>query len=222
MRLCAGSGAAGPIRRAEPAERAGQRAVAGGRAFSSDPEEASVMVGEFIDGLHENGVLSCIKHFPGHGDTTNDTHSGYVAVYKTWEELHDAELIPFKNNIGKTDLVMVAHITLSNITTDGLPASLSHELITEKLRGELGFDGLVVTDALAMGAIAQNYSASETALLAFKAGSDLLLIPGNLPEAYAAVLNAVNAGEINMERLNESVLRILKAKSKLTEGSVIR
>ena len=99
---------------------------------------------------------------------------------------------------------------------------LSHELITEKLRGELGFDGLVVTDALAMGAIAQNYSASETALLAFKAGSDLLLIPGNLPEAYTAVLNAVNAGEINMERLNESVLRILKAKSKLTEGSVIR
>ena len=196
--------------------------VIGNRAFSSDPEEASVMVGEFIDGLHENGVLSCIKHFPGHGDTTNDTHSGYVAVYKTWEELHDAELIPFKNNIGKTDLVMVAHITLSNITTDGLPASLSHELITEKLRGELGFDGLVVTDALAMGAIAQNYSASGTALLAFKAGSDLLLIPGNLPEAYTAVLNAVNAGEINMERLNESVLRILKAKSKLTEGSVIR
>ena len=196
--------------------------VIGNRAFSSDPSTASSMVSAFIDGLHEKGVLSTIKHFPGHGDTSSDTHTGYVAVYKTWEELQGAELIPFRDNIGKTDLVMVAHITLPNITSDGLPASLSHELVTERLRGELGYDGLVVTDALAMGAIAKNYSASDTALLAFKAGCDILLDPGNLPEAYSAILGAVNSGDIPMERLDESVLRILRAKSTLTAGSVIR
>ncbi len=196
--------------------------VIGNRAFSSDPYTASVMVTAFINGLHANGVLSTIKHFPGHGDTTSDTHTGYVAVYKTWEELQGAELIPFKDNFDKTDLVMVAHITLPNITSDGLPASLSGELITGRLRGELGYNGLVVTDALAMGAIAKNYSASDTALLAFKAGCDILLDPGNLPEAYSAILGAVNSGDIPMERLDESVLRILRAKSTLTAGSVIR
>ena len=196
--------------------------VIGNRAFSRDPYTASEMVCAFIEGMHEYGVLTCTKHFPGHGDTSSDTHSGYVAVYKTWDELQDSELIPFVDSFDKTDLVMVAHITLPNITDDGLPASLSYELVTEKLRNELGYEGLVITDALAMGAIAKNYSPSETALLAFKAGCDLLLDPGNLPESYEAILGAVSSGEIPMERLDESVIRILKAKSRLTEGSVIR
>ena len=196
--------------------------VIGNRAFSRDPDTASEMVCAFIEGMHEYGVLTCTKHFPGHGDTSSDTHSGYVAVYKSWDELQEAELIPFKDSFGKTDLMMVAHITLPNITDDGLPASLSYELVTGKLRGELGYGGLVITDALAMGAIAKNYSPSETAVLAIKAGCDLLLDPGNLPEAYAAILGAVNSGEISMERLDESVLRILRTKSKLTSGSVLR
>ena len=196
--------------------------VIGNRAFSSDPYTASAMVLAFINGLHGSGVLSCIKHFPGHGDTSSDTHTDYVAVYKTWEELQAAELIPFMNNLDDTDMVMAAHITLPNVTSDGLPASLSYELITGRLRGELGYDGLVITDALNMGAIASNYSPADNALLAFKAGCDILLDPGSFPEAYAAILGAVNSGEISMERLDESVLRILKAKSQLTAGPVIR
>ena len=112
--------------------------IIGDRAFGSDPDLAAKMVCAFIDGLHESSVLSSVKHFPGHGDTTADTHYGMVAVKKTWEQLKEAELIPFEASFGTTDFVMIAHINLPNATSDGRPASLSKELITDKLRGELG------------------------------------------------------------------------------------
>ena len=189
--------------------------VIGSRAFSSNPNVAAKMVNAFIDGLHKNGVLSCIKHFPGHGDTTADTHKGYVAVNKTWAQLQAMELVPFKASIDNTDFVMVAHLTLPKITSDGLPASVSKELITGKLRGELGYKGLVITDALAMGAIAKNYTPAQTAVNAVLAGVDVLLNPADLPKAFDALVAAVKSGKISEERINESVLRILKVKATL-------
>ena len=186
--------------------------VIGDRAFGSDPQLVSDMVNAAIDGFHKAGIITSIKHFPGHGDTTGDTHDGYVAVTKSWEELKNCELIPFIAALDNTDMVMAAHITLPNITTDGLPASLSHEILTEKLRGELGYQGVIVTDSLSMGAIIQNYSPLESVKTAFWAGADILLMPQNFTEGFDGLVAAIETGEISEERLNESVLRILKLK----------
>lgn len=188
--------------------------VIGKRAFGSDPALVSKMVSSFLDGLHSQGVAGCIKHFPGHGDTRGDTHYGYVSVTKTWEQLYEAELIPFMENMDKTDMIMIAHISLPNITSDGLPASLSYELVTGKLRNELGYDGLIITDALAMGAIRKNYTSREACILAFNSGVDVMLMPYNYTLAYEGMLEAVKTGEISMDRLDESVLRILRLKEK--------
>ncbi len=186
--------------------------VIGNRAFGSDPQLVSKMVKAYLDGLHEQGIAGSIKHFPGHGDTKDDTHSSYVAVHKTWDVLLGAELIPFRENFNKADSVMVAHISLPNVTGDGLPASLSKELVTGKLRGELGYDGLVITDALSMGAIVHAYGSAEAAILAFEAGNDILLMPWDYREAFDGVLQAVRSGRISEERLDESVRRILRIK----------
>lgn len=186
--------------------------VIGTRAFGSDPQLVSRMVSACIDGFHEAGVGTTIKHFPGHGDTAADTHSGYVAVNKSWEELLDMELVPFMDNMDKTDMIMVAHITMKNVTSDGLPASLSKELIEGRLRGELGYDGIVITDALGMGAISRNYKPGEAAVLAFEAGNDILLLPGDYKKAADALLEAVESGRISEERVDESVRRILEFK----------
>lgn len=191
-----------------------QNSVIGSRSFGSDPDLVSEMVLAVIDGLHEEGVLSCIKHFPGHGDTQGDSHDGYVFLERSWEELLERELIPFVDNLDSTDLVMVAHILLPQITGDGLPASLSAELITGRLRGELGYDGLVVTDSLAMRAITDQYTSAQAAVLAFEAGADLLLMPQDYTAAFDGVLDAVRQGEVDESRLDESVLRILRAKQK--------
>lgn len=186
--------------------------VIGSRSFGSDPQLVAEMVSAYIDGLHEHGVLAVIKHFPGHGDTSEDTHSGYVALHKTWDELLAAELVPFRANLDKTDAVMVSHITLDRVTDDGLPASLSKQLVTGRLREELGYDGLVITDSLAMGAIEQHYSSEEAAVLAFDAGCDILLMPQDYRQAFDGLVKAVEDGRISEERLNESVRRILRVK----------
>lgn len=189
--------------------------VIGDRAFSSDPELVSQMVAAELDGLHSAEVLGCIKHFPGHGDTVGDTHDGYVSIQKTWDELLSAELIPFINNLDNTDMVMVAHISLPNVTGDGLPASLSGELISGKLRGELGYDGVVITDSLAMGAIAQEYTSADCAVMALDAGADILLMPEDYAAAFEGVVQAVEEGRLSMERIDESVARVLELKDQL-------
>lgn len=189
--------------------------VIGDRAFSSDPELVSQMVAAELDGLHSAEVLGCIKHFPGHGDTVGDTHDGYVSIQKTWDELLSAELIPFINNLDNTDMVMVAHISLPNVTGNGLPASLSGELISGKLRGELGYDGVVITDSLAMGAIAQEYTSADCAVMALDAGVDILLMPEDYAAAFEGVVQAVEEGRLSMERIDESVARVLELKDQL-------
>ena len=187
--------------------------VIGDRAFGNNPKFVAKNVSEFLDGLHSQGIAGCLKHFPGHGDTKGDTHKDSVNVYKTWDELLKAEIVPFKENLDKADSVMIAHITMRNI--DGRPATLSHELITEKLRKELGFNKIIITDAINMKAIRNEYSSSEAAVLALEAGNDIILMPYDYIEAFEGVLNAVKSGRISEERLNESVMRILELKEEL-------
>lgn len=194
--------------------------VIGDRAFGSDPELVSRLAGQFLDGLHEQGVAGCIKHFPGHGDTKGDTHEGYVAVYKTWDELLKAEIVPYVNNMKKADTIMTAHITMKNITSDNLPASLSREIVTGKLRNELGYDGVIITDAFNMGAIADNYSSSEVAVLAIEAGNDIVLMPFDYREAFDGLIKAVETGRISETRIDESVMRILRLKQKMQGDSL--
>ncbi len=189
--------------------------VIGDRAFSSDPKVAAEMVSAAIEGFHEAGVMCSIKHFPGHGDTDTDSHYGCATTEKTWEEMLECEMLPFKAGISAgTDMVMSAHITAPNVAGDGLPSSISKEMITGKLRTELGYDGVVITDALAMDAITKYFSAEEGVLLAIDAGADILLLPNEFTAAFDAVVNAVENGTITQERLDESVTRILTLKYK--------
>lgn len=189
--------------------------VIGKRAFGSSPGLVSKMVDAGIKGFHKAGVMTCVKHFPGHGDTKGDTHTGYVSVNRTWAQLNKRELLPFKKAItSPTDLVMVAHITADNVTGDELPASLSRQMITKRLRGTLKYKGVVITDTMEMGAIVKNYSSGESAVMAIQAGADIILMPQNFTEAYRAVCEAVRDGKISEKRLDESVLRILRLKEK--------
>lgn len=188
--------------------------VIGDRSFGTDASTVSGMVSACIDGFHEQNVMTCIKHYPGHGDTSADTHSGYVQVDKTWDELKEQELLPFINNMEKTDMIMAAHLTLPNVTDDKLPASLSKTLLTDKLRGELGYNGVIITDALGMGAIANNYSTAEAVVKVINAGADIILMPTSLASGYSALYYAVENGDIPESRIDESVGRILTLKDK--------
>lgn len=188
--------------------------IIGTRAFSSDPQEAAGRVAACVEGFRESGTLSCLKHFPGHGDTAQDSHYGYAESARTMEELENAEFLPFLSGIrAQAPLVMVGHITLPNAAEDGLPASMSGFWMEQVLRQKLGFEGIIVTDALEMGAITDQYpQPGQSALAAFQAGADLLLCPDSLSRGAAAILEAVENGSISQDRLNESVLRILTAK----------
>ena len=187
--------------------------VIGDRAFGDDPETAARMVAAVIQGLRENGVAACIKHFPGHGDTAEDTHTGYAETLKTWDEISACEMIPFRAGIAAgCEMVMTAHISAPNVTGSGIPATMSYTFLTEKLRGELGFDGLIITDALSMGAIRDKYSSSAACVACLKAGADVLVLPYDYFRAFDGVAAAVENGSIPIERIDESVYRVLSFK----------
>lgn len=189
--------------------------VIGRRAYSTDAQQTAQMAAAAVEGFHEAGMLCTVKHFPGHGDTGQDSHYGTATSYKTWEEMKAMEMLPFEAGIAAgADVVMTAHITTPNATTDGLPASLSYTMITERLRGELGFQGVIVTDALEMNAIKNHFTPAESAVAALRAGVDVLLMPSDLRTAFDGVVQAVEDGTLSEERLNESVRRILTLKQK--------
>lgn len=188
--------------------------VIGDRAFSTDPEEAGEKVGKAIFGFHDAGIKVAIKHFPGHGDTKADSHNGTAKSYKTWKNMKKCEMVPFRKGIESgADMVMVAHIKTPLATRDGLPATLSSTWITERLRGELGFDGVVITDAMGMKALSSNYTSIESALMAIDAGVDILLMPHDFAKTFDELVSAVESGIIPESRIDESVARILKMKS---------
>ncbi len=190
-----------------------ENTVIGDRSFGTDPELVSKMVQSETEGMMENKVVPVLKHFPGHGGTSEDSHIDYAFTNKTMEELKAAELVPFAENIqAGANVIMAAHISCPEILGDNTPASLSSVMITDLLRGELGFDGVVITDALNMGAIANNYSSDQAAVKAISAGVDLLLMPADFQTAYDGLVTAVKEGEISEERIDESVERIVELK----------
>lgn len=190
-----------------------ENTVVARRSFGSDGAVVSAFVKEKVKGMESHGVSAVLKHFPGHGGTSGDTHEGYAYTERTLDELMAEDLVPFKEGIDAgIHFVMAAHISAPNAAGDDTPASLSEVMITDVLRNKLGFDGIVITDALNMGAITQQYSSSEAAVKALQAGVDILLMPENFSEAYNGVLTAVKHGTISEERLNQSVRRILRVK----------
>ena len=185
--------------------------VIGRRAYSDDFAETAELVAAAVKGFNDGGVICTLKHFPGHGDTSEDSHSGSAYATKSLAELQKEEFLAFKSGIDAgADMVMVGHITMTGV--DGQPAVFSHTMVTEQLREKLGFEGVIITDALNMGAISNIYSSDEAAIKCIEAGIDLLLMPNDLETAVNGVLAAVENGTITEERINESVRRILKLK----------
>lgn len=183
------------------------------RSFASDGAVAAAFSNEVVKGLKEHGIYAVLKHFPGHGGTLADSHDGYAETDRTLEELKAEEFVPFKEGAAAgADFVMVGHISAPKVTGDNTPATFSYKMITEILRGQLGFDGIVITDALNMGAVTSSYNSAEAAVRALNAGNDMLLMPENFKEAYQGVLDAVASGELSEERIDQSVERILRVK----------
>ena len=184
--------------------------IIGPRAFSDDPAVAAPMVTNYLQGLKDAGITGCIKHFPGHGDTTNDTHSGYVQSLKTWDEMNQCEMVTFRAGIQwGCQLIMTAHIAVPNVTGTNIPSTLSSVVLQDKLRGELGYQNIIITDGMEMGAITKHYTSGEAAVGSIKAGVDIVLGPRDFTEAFDAVIAAVNNGTLTEERINQSVRRIL-------------
>lgn len=187
--------------------------VIGARSFGAEPEMVGNMVAEMVKGMQSKGICSIIKHFPGHGDTSQDSHKGSVIINHDRNRLEEIEFVPFIKGIGAgVDGIMTAHIQVPEITGDKTPATLSNKVLTGLLRNDMNFDKLIITDALEMGAISKYWSSGDAAAAAFMAGADILLMPASIKEAFDATLDAVNNGDIPVERLDESVRRILTVK----------
>ena len=188
------------------------------RSFGSDPETVKNMTDAVSRGLASKKILATYKHFPGHGNTAADTHAGYAYSDKTKEELYQRELIPFIQGIeDEVPFIMMGHISLPNVVGDDTPASLSKTIVTDLLIDELGYQGIIITDALNMGAVSQQYSSAQAAVKALNAGVDMLLMPADFNAAYQGVLAAVQSGELSEERIDESVKKILKTKIGMLE-----
>lgn len=195
--------------------------VIGKRSFGSDPNVVSEMVVQAVEGLQDNGVAAAVKHFPGHGNTTQDSHSGYASSDRTLEELQSMEFLPFEAGVAAgTDFIMVGHITLPNATEEQSPSSINKEVVTDMLRTGLGYSGLIITDAMNMGAITQEYKSAEAAVKAIQAGVDIVLMPEDFQEAYEGVLAAVEDGTLTEERIDESVARIIAEKLAIQNESL--
>ena len=188
------------------------------RSFGEDPQAVAAHVKAFIEGAHSEKrtpVLTTVKHFPGHGDTAVDTHLNLAVVGADKERLTHLELVPFRAAIeAGVDSVMTAHVAVPALAPAGLPATLSPDILTKLLRDELGFKGLVVTDALEMGSIVKSFGTGEAAVRALESGADILLMPPDADAAIKAVLAAVAGGRLTRERIDESVVRILAAKER--------
>lgn len=190
--------------------------VIGVRSFGEDPLKVAEHGVAAITGYQEQGVIATAKHFPGHGDTAVDSHRGLASVPHDKERLNAVELLPFKHAIAAgVDAIMTAHVIFPAFEPDGIPATLSHKVLTELLRVELGYEGVIVTDCLEMHAISKECGIPEGAVQSIEAGADLVLVSHTLTDQIAAieaVIAAVQEGRISEERINQSVERVLKLK----------
>ena len=194
------------------------------RSFGEDPRQVGDLVTAYIKGAHAAGMLTTVKHFPGHGDTATDSHLGVASVNGDRAHLDSIELPPFRQAIAAgVDSVMVAHVTVPALDADpNHVATISPTVVTDLLEKDLGFKGLIVTDALDMAGLTHLFAndIGRAAVEAFKAGNDLLIIPPDLGASYESMLKAVRSGEISQQRLNRSVLKILKIKGHLGLNTV--
>ncbi|MGL4740236.1 MAG: glycoside hydrolase family 3 N-terminal domain-containing protein [Sarcina sp.] len=202
--------------------------IIGVRSFSSKSEIVSQLGKEVINGLLDTNTIPVIKHFPGHGDTYTDSHVGLPRVDKSREELDQLELVPFKDNINNIEMIMTAHIQYPQIEKDKkndvyIPATLSDDILTGILRDDFNYDGIIITDAMDMNAITSNFGEVEAIKMAINAGADIALMPTvirsssdivKLEKIFSELLNSIETGEIAIERIDESVERILKLKNK--------
>ncbi|MFI9646023.1 glycoside hydrolase family 3 protein [Streptomyces sp. NPDC052040] len=190
--------------------------VIGVRSFGADPGAVAGLVAAEVRGCQESGVAATAKHFPGHGDTAVDSHYGFPVITHSRELWEKLDAVPFRAAVrAGIDAIMTAHIMVPALDASGDPATLSHPILTGILRGELGYDGVVVTDSLGMAGVRQKYGDARVPVLALKAGADQLLNPPSLDLAWNAVRAAVHTGELTEARLDESLLRILRLKAKL-------
>jgi len=192
------------------------------RCFSSDPLEVAHIAAQYIDAHRKNQVLTVLKHFPGHGNSRSDSHLGIADVSKYWSE---EELLPYEKLItqNKVDAIMTAHIINTQLDSDQLPATLSEKIITQKLRNEMGYNGVIITDDMQMGAISKYYGFEESIKMALLAGVDILMFSNNIAGAnqyeaeniHTTIKNMVLSSQIPMSRIEESYNRIMKMKSTL-------
>lgn len=191
----------------------------GDRTFGTDAQTVSDMALEVIRGIQEEDVNAAMKYFPGYGAASSNM-SGFPVINSSLDELKKKEFLPYSNAIAQgLDFVMVGHISVPNVTGDDTPASLSEKMISEVLRKDLRFKGIVMTDYLNDKTIVKNYSAADAAVKAIQAGADLLLEPDDLEAAYEGVLKAVKKGDITEDRLDESIYRILRVKLSMQDES---
>lgn len=183
------------------------------RAYGSDAAAVSTFVTSMMQGLEEQKVTSCVKHFPGIGSTTADTHDGLATTDRSAEDFRANEFVVFQNAIdASANMIMVGHMSAPALAGDNTPSSLSSAVVTDILRNELNFRGVIITDAMNMAAISNYYGADEAAIMALKAGCDMILMPEDFEKAYNGVLEAVRNGTISEERINDSLRRIYRIK----------
>ena len=185
------------------------------RSFGEDPALVSRMAAAYIRGAREEGLMTTGKHFPGHGDTETDSHIGLPIIKSDRKHMDQVDLPPFRTAVGNgIDAIMTAHIAVTGVLGDSAPpATLSRYFMTDVLRDEMKFDGLLVTDAMTMGGVANRYGATVPLVLAVEAGADILLMPRNVTEAINTIVQAVESGRITQARIDQSVRRVLRAKA---------
>ena len=183
------------------------------RSYGEDASVAAPFVLSMMQGLEEQGVTACVKHFPGIGSTKEDTHDGLAVIDRTADELRACEFTVFKAAIDAgANMIMVSHAAAPSLTGDNTPSTMSEAVVTDILREELGFDGVIITDAMNMAAISDYYEADVAAISALKAGCDMILMPDDFEKAYTSVLQAVQEGVISEERVNNALRRIYRIK----------
>lgn len=197
-----------------------ENSVIGNRAYGSDAKLVASYVSNAVIGLEEQNISACLKHFPGIGSSTEDTHDGLASTDRSVEEFRAEEFVVFQAGIDAgVDMIMVSHMAAPSLAGDNTPSTLSRAVVTDILRNELGFEGVIITDALNMSAISEYHAADEAAIMALRAGCDMLLMPEDFEKAFNGVLQAVHDGTISEERVNDALKRIYRIKyaDKLTK-----
>lgn len=190
-----------------------ENSAIGKRAFSDDSAIVAGLIPSAVTGLEDAGVSACLKHFPGQGDVDADTHETIAMTSKTKTEMDECELVSFKAGIDAgVDMIMVGHFAAPEITGDNTPCSLSKDVVQGILRDEYGYEGIIITDALNMGAVSEYYGSDEAAIKAIKAGVDILLMPEDFELAYNGVIDAVKDGTIDEQRIDDCLRRIYRVK----------